>query len=134
MLLDGKILGEHNGYWNYTIGQRKGLGVSYPEPLFVLDVDAHKNVVWVGTQKDTQKKECYIDDLHWIAFDEPPAFFTAYAKQRSTAKPAHVTVFVQENRAKVVYDEAQKSFTPGQSLVLYDGDVVIGGGVICKDE
>ena len=132
MLLNGKVLGNHQGYWNYTIGQRKGLGIAYPEPLFVLDVDAHRNIVWVGTKEDTQKTTCYIEDLHWIAFDTPPQKFKAYAKQRSTAKPALVTVYIEKEKAKVVFDEIQKSFTPGQSMVFYDKDIVIGGGVITK--
>jgi len=133
MLLDGRVLGTHQGYWNYTIGQRKGLGIAYPEPLFVLDVDAHKNIVWVGTEKDTQKTTCYVEDLHWILYDTPPKEFRATAKQRSAATPAPVTVYIENGIAKVVYDEVQKSFTPGQSMVFYDGDIVIGGGVIKKE-
>ncbi len=132
MLTNGKVLGTHQGYWNFTIGQRKGLGIAYPEPLFVLDVDAHRNIVWVGTAADTQKDTCYVDDLHWILYDTPPVQFRAFAKQRSTAKPAPVTVYIEDGRAKVVYDEVQKSFTAGQSMVFYDGDIVIGGGVIAK--
>ncbi len=134
MLLNGKVLGTHQGYWNYTIGQRKGLGIGYPEPLFVLDVDAHKNIVWVGTSADTQKDTCFVADLHWIAFDKDnlPSSFRATAKQRSTAKPAPVTVYIENNEVRVVYDEPQRSFTPGQSMVFYDGDVVIGGGIIKK--
>ncbi|MBE6449536.1 MAG: tRNA 2-thiouridine(34) synthase MnmA [Alphaproteobacteria bacterium] len=133
MLPNGTVLGVHNGYWNYTIGQRKGLGVSYSEPLFVLDMDAHRNIVWVGTQKDAQKTECYIEDLHWIKFDKPADNFKAFAKQRSTAKPAAVSVSIYGDKAKIKYEDVQKSFTPGQSLVLYDGDYVIGGGIICKE-
>lgn len=133
MLLDGKILGTHQGYWNYTIGQRKGLGIAYPEPLFVLDVDAHQNIVWVGTNSATQKNTCIVDDLHWIAFDTPPAEFKCFAKQRSTAKPAPVRVAIENNKAKVIYKDAQKSFTPGQSMVFYDEDTVLGGGIICKE-
>lgn len=132
MMLNGKVVGTHLGYWNYTIGQRKGLGVSYPEPLFVLDVDAHKNIVWVGTAADTQKDTCFVEDLHWISFATPPEQFRAFAKQRSTSKPAPVTVYVEDKIARVVYDEPQKSFTPGQSMVFYDDDVVIGGGIIKK--
>ena len=134
MLMNGKVLGVHQGYWNYTIGQRKGLGIAYPEPLFVLDVDAHKNIVWVGTAADTQKTTCYVDDLHWIKFATPPKEFKAFAKQRSTAKPAPVTVYVEGDKVRVVYDEPQKSFTPGQSMVFYEDDVVIGGGVITKEQ
>ena len=102
--------------------------------MFVLDVDANQNIVWVGTNADTQKTECHINDLHWIAFDMPPKEFKAFAKQRSTAKPSPVTVFIEGQQAKVVFDEPQKSFTPGQSMVFYNEDTVIGGGIICKEE
>ncbi len=133
MLTNGKVLGQHLGYWNYTVGQRKGLGIAYPEPLFVLDIDAHRNIVWVGTAADTQKDTCFVEDLHWIKFAAPPAEFKAFAKQRSTAKPAPVTIYVENGVARVVYDDMQKSFTAGQSMVFYDSDdVVIGGGVIMK--
>ena len=134
MHINGTVLGKHTGYWNYTIGQRKGLGISYPEPLFVLDLDAHRNIVYVGSAKDTEKTDVFVSDVSWSAFDTPPSpSFRATAKQRSTAKAAPVTVHVTPHGLHVVYDEAQKSFTPGQSLVLYRDDVVLGGGIITKE-
>ncbi len=133
MHINGKVLGNHMGYWNYTIGQRKGLGIAYPEPLFVLDLDAHRNIVYVGTASDTQKQDVFVSDLTWIAFDKTPTSpFKAFAKQRSTAKPATVTVEPTLDGLHVIYDEPQKSFTPGQSLVLYQGNTVLGGGIITK--
>lgn len=134
MHINGQVLGKHMGYWNYTIGQRKGLGIAYPEPLFVLDIDAHRNIVYVGTAQDTQKKDVFVSDLSWIAFDATPDKpFKAFAKQRSAAKACPVTVEPTAHGLHVVYEEPQKSFTPGQSLVLYQDDIVLGGGIITKE-
>ena len=134
MHINGQVLGKHMGYWHYTIGQRKGLGIAYPEPLFVLDIDAHRNIVYVGTAQDTQKKDVFVTDLAWIAFDgTPDKPFKAFAKQRSAAQPAPVMAYPVAHGLRVVYDEPQKSFTPGQSLVLYQNDVVLGGGIITKE-
>lgn len=134
MHINGQVLGKHMGYWNYTIGQRKGLGIAYPEPLFVLDIDAHRNIVYVGTAQDTQKKDVFVSDPVWIAFDATPDKpFKAFAKQRSAAKACPVTVEPTAHGLHVVYEEPQKSFTPGQSLVLYQDDIVLGGGIITKE-
>ena len=135
MLIDGTPLGKHMGYWNYTIGQRKRLGVSYSEPLFVLDIDAHRNIVYVGTEKDTQKKDVYISDLSWIIDKDPPQkSFKALAKHRSTAPALPVTVEPIDGGLHIIYDTPQKSFTPGQSLVLYQDNIVLGGGIISKNK
>lgn len=135
MHINGTVLGHHKGYWNYTIGQRKGLGVAYAEPLFVLDLDAHRNIVWVGTAQDTQKKDVFVSDLAWIAFDRTPEKpFKAFAKQRSTATASPVTVEPTAHGVHVIYDEPQKSFTPGQSMVFYNDGIVLGGGIIVKNE
>ena len=100
---DGKVLGEHEGVWNYTIGQRKGLGISSTEALYV----------------------------NWIAFDKLNKEIKCQAKIRSTQTPTNVTVRpIGENKIEVVFEDMQKSIAPGQSVVLYDGDVVLGGGVI----
>ena len=134
MHINGQVLGKHTGYWHYTIGQRKGLGIAYPEPLFVLDIDAHRNIVYVGTAQDTQKNDVFVSDLSWIAFDETPDKpFRATAKQRSAAKACPVTVEPVAHGLHIVYDDAQRSFTPGQSLVLYQDDIVLGGGIITKE-
>ncbi len=131
--INGRILGKHNGYWHYTIGQRKGLGVSFHEPLFVLDIDAQHNVIYVGNKSDAQSKDVFVSDLTWIAFEEPPTKpFRALAKQRSTSSASAVTIEPIDNGLHIIYDEPQKPFTPGQSLVLYQNDIVLGGGIITK--
>lgn len=132
MTPEGEILGKHQGYWHFTTGQRKGLGIAYKEPLFVTDVDAHRNIVYVTTKDKMYTQEVFVSDVIWSAFKEPPLTFRAFAKQRSTAKASPVTVFVRENGIQVLYDEPQLCFTAGQSLVLYDEDTVLGGGIIQK--
>ena len=136
MHINGKVLGQHQGYWNFTIGQRKGLGISYPTPLFVLDLDARRNIVWVGGEEDTHQDTCFATDLNWIAFDKIPTEpFSCQAKHRSVTQPTQATVYPEtDGRIKVVYEKPQKSFTPGQSLVLYQDDVVLGGGLITKKD
>jgi len=132
MMPNGEVLGKHQGYWNFTTGQRKGLGVAYKEPLFVTDVDAHRNIVYVTTKDKMYVREVFVSDVIWSAFKEPPAKIRASAKQRSTAKASAVTVYTEENGIRVLYDEPQLCFTAGQSLVLYDEDTVLGGGIITK--
>lgn len=133
MHVNGTVLGHHKGYWHYTVGQRKGLGVSYKEPLFVLDVDADKNIVYVGTASDMNVKECFVSDLNWLAFENLSSSIKAMAKQRSTAKPVSVLIEPLDGKVRIIFDEPQKSVTAGQSMVFYDGDIVLGGGIIEKN-
>jgi tRNA-uridine 2-sulfurtransferase len=132
--INGQILGTHNGFWNFTIGQRKGLGVSYKEPLFVVDLDAEHNIVVVGAAGDLSKKEAIVTNACWIAFDKMPKEpFEAVAKHRSTQAGQKVLVLPlpeEKNGFKVIFEEPQKSLTPGQSLVLYQEDIVLGGGIL----
>ena len=132
--INGQVLGMHNGFWNFTIGQRKGLGIAYKEPLFVVDLDAAHNVVVVGGAVDLEKKEAIVTNACWSAFKKIPAEpFEAFAKHRSTQKEQKVLVVPSkedENGFKVIFEEPQRSLTPGQSLVLYREDVVLGGGIL----
>ncbi len=130
MHVNGTVLGHHQGYWNYTIGQRKGLGVAYSEPLFVLDLDAHHNIVWVGSAADAQKQEALVSDLNWIAFTKLDKSLSVLAKQRSTAIPQKALLTPEGNKVRVHFEQPQKSITPGQSMVFYDNDIVLGGGII----
>ena len=129
---DGKILGTHNGIWNYTIGQRKGLKISAPKPLYVAELKADTNEVVVGYIDEVQKDFLYAEKLNWIKFDTPPEKFNAFAKIRSAQSPKEVRVeIVDKDKIKVIFDEPQNSIASGQSVVLYDSDdYVIGGGVI----
>lgn len=130
--LDGKVLGHHKGIWNYTIGQRKGIGVSATEPLYVLELRKDTNEVVIGPADKTFKKELTAVNLNWIAFDKLKNERKVYAKIRSTQQPTPVTITPNEDDVDVVFDELQKSIAIGQSVVFYDEDVVLGGGVIDK--
>lgn len=129
--LDGKVLGQHTGIWNYTIGQRKGIGISAPEPLYVLELRKDTNEVVVGFKDKTFKNSLKAINMNWIAVDKLDSEIRATAKIRSTQQPTEVTVRpIDEKSVEVVFDEYQKSIAIGQSVVLYDGDKVIGGGII----
>lgn len=130
--LDGKVLGHHKGIWNYTIGQRKGIGVSAIEPLYVLELRKDTNEVVIGPADKTFKKELTAVNLNWIAFDKLENERKVYAKIRSTQQPTPVTITPNGDDVDVVFDELQKSIAIGQSVVFYDEDVVLGGGVIDK--
>lgn len=128
--LDGKVLGHHKGIWNYTIGQRKGIGVSATEPLYVLELRKDTNEVVIGPADKTFKKELTAVNLNWIAFDKLENERKVYAKIRSTQQPTPITITPNGDDVDVVFDELQKSIAIGQSVVFYDEDVVLGGGVI----
>lgn len=130
--LDGKVLGHHKGIWNYTIGQRKGIGVSATKPLYVLELRKDTNEVVIGPADKTFKKELTAVNLNWIAFDKLENERKVYAKIRSTQQPTPVTITPNGDNVDVVFDELQKSIAIGQSVVFYDEDVVLGGGVIDK--
>ncbi len=131
--VDGNVLGKHKGFWNYTVGQRKGLGVAAKEPLYVLRLDAENNDVILASQKDVLEREVYAKDCNFIAVESITEPVRLTAKVRSTQTPAPATVSPDgENRVKVAFDEWQKPAAAGQSVVFYDGDTVVGGGVLEK--
>jgi len=128
--LNGKILGKHRGIWNYTIGQRKGIGISSTEPLYVLELRKNTNEVVIGPADKTFKQSLSTINLNWIAIDKPKESFKAAAKIRSTQQPVPVKVYPNGDSVEVVFDDMQKSIAIGQSVVFYDEDVVLGGGII----
>ena len=129
--LNGKILGQHKGIWNYTIGQRKGIGVSASEPLYVLSLNKDTNEVVVGPADKTFKKSLIANDLNWIAIDGITKPVKAQAKIRSTQQPTNVEIRpYADGEVEVIFEDMQKSIAIGQSAVFYDGDTVLGGGVI----
>lgn len=129
--INGKVLGKHKGIWNFTIGQRKGIGISSTEPLYVLSLNKDKNEVVVGFADKTFKKSLTVSNLNWIAFDNLSSPLRAQAKIRSTQHPVDVLINpFGKNEAEVVFDELQKSIAVGQSAVFYDNQIVLGGGVI----
>jgi len=127
----GEILGKHDGIINYTVGQRKGLGISYKEPLYVLKIDKEKNEVIVGTEQELYTNEVYIEDINYLVTDLENKEIEVQAKVRYRAKPARATLYPLENgKAKFIFNESQRAITPGQSLVFYIDDIVVGGGKI----
>ena len=128
---NGKILGTHKGIWNYTIGQRKGIGVSSTEPLYVLELKKESNEVVIGPADKTFKKSLIANDLNWIAIEDLKEPKKCQAKIRSTQQPTPVEIRpLQTGEVEVIFDDMQKSIAIGQSAVFYDGNKVLGGGVI----
>jgi tRNA-specific 2-thiouridylase len=128
---DGQSVGEHNGLANYTIGQRKGLGVASPVPLYVLGKNSITNTLIVGTQEELGSRELIARDVNWLAGETPTEPFRAEVKIRYTAKEAEawVTPLVGD-RVQVRFDAPQRDITAGQAAVFFQGDVLIGGGII----
>ena len=129
---NGKILGKHTGLYNYTIGQRKGLGISNPVPLFVLGFNPLKNEVIVGEESELYKKEIIVSDINLLLIDEIKEWIDVTVKTRYSSKEAKAKIEQEENNIRVVFDEPQKAITPGQSAVFYVDDIVLGGGKIVK--
>jgi len=128
----GKKLGEHSGAINFTIGQRKGLGISWPHPLYVTHMDTTTNTVYVGSREETMKRAFNVSDLVWLDSRKADAGpFRAGVKVRSTMpeQPAEVKP-LDSHRVRVDFDNPEFAPAPGQSAVFYDGDIVIGGGTI----
>lgn len=129
---DGNILGTHNGIINYTIGQRKGLG-AFGKPMFVTEISAEKNTVTIGENGSQYRSTLVADRVNWIAFEKVESPVQVQAKIRFKAKEQPATVIPNpDGTVTVEFKEPQRSVTPGQSVVFYDGDVVLGGGRIIK--
>ena len=130
---DGKVLGTHKGIIHYTVGQRRGLGLALPAPLYVKEKDTEKNRVILCPSEGLFSKGLTARETNWIACDTPAAPIRLEAKIRYGARQVPCTVIpVGDDRVAVEFDEAQRAISPGQSLVFYDGDCVVGGGIIEK--
>ena len=128
---EGEILGEHRGIPFYTIGQRKGLGISSKEPLYVTAIDQGKNVIVVGPKEEAYGDELVAMELNWIAIQELSRPIDLKAKIRYLHKEAEAMVIpLDEDKVHVKFKEPQMAITPGQAVVFYDDDTVIGGGTI----
>lgn len=127
----GEVLGKHNGLYNYTIGQRKGLGVSHSEPLFVIGFIGPKNQLVVGTEKELYKKEALVNDVNWLLIDDLIEPMKVKVKTRYSTQEADAIIEKQsDDVVKITFDEPQARITPGQSAVFYLDDIVVGGGKI----
>jgi tRNA-specific 2-thiouridylase len=131
--LEGKVLGKHEGIAFYTIGQRRGLGIASSEPLYVLELDAKSNRVIVGPVNALERPSFIIDRCNWIPFEKLESPIEATAKIRYNHPGTMATITPLEGqRARVDLSVPQRAITPGQACVLYDGDLVLGGGWILK--
>ncbi len=128
---DGRILGEHKGIIRYTLGQRKGLGLSFPQPMYVCAVDPSANTVTLSPEEGLYTDQLYAEDINLIACEriDAPLRVMAKVRYRQKAQPATV-VQTDDHRIRVTFDTPQRAVTRGQSVVLYDGDMVVGGGTI----
>lgn len=126
----GNLLGQHEGLINYTIGQRKGLGIAANEPLYVLSLNKEKNEIVLGTKEETLTNEVKVSDFSWIAGKAPAKEFKCQAKLRYRQQPRNCKATVDENNVTLLFPEGIDSVTPGQFAVLYDNKKVLGGGTI----
>lgn len=127
----GNVLGTHKGIVYYTIGQRKGLGLAMGTPVFVTDIIPERNQVVIGSEEDIFKTELIAKDMNFISIDKLDRDMSVTAKIRYSAKPAEAIITPsEEGRVKVVFKDKQRAITKGQSVVFYNGNLVVGGGVI----
>ncbi|MCL5292494.1 MAG: tRNA 2-thiouridine(34) synthase MnmA [Actinobacteria bacterium] len=129
---EGKVLGEHKGIIHYTIGQRKGIGIHTPEPLYVLAIDPERDAIIVGPHDGLLGNGLYGDEVNWIAIERLEASMRVSAKIRYRADFARAVVSPAEEIVRADFDEPQRAITPGQAVVFYDGDAVIGGATITR--
>lgn len=127
----GRVLGQHGGIASFTVGQRRGLGISSSSPLYVLGIDPSSRRVTVGAEQELHRERCVLERVRWIPFERPGGSLKARVRIRSThaGAPAQVRE-LGDGRAEVQFDEPQRAIAPGQAAVAYDGDLVLGGGWI----
>jgi tRNA-specific 2-thiouridylase len=129
--LDGQRIGEHQGLAFYTIGQRKGLGISNPDPLYVIDKDTSRNALIVGNMKDLGRMELIAAQMQWVSGFAPVEPFRAQVKIRYKAREAWAWVMPMENQqVRIAFDQPLRDITPGQAAVIYEDEVCLGGGII----
>jgi len=134
--VNGKVLGTHNGIQHFTVGQRKGLGIAWPEPLYVKSLDREKNVVYVADKSDLFNREAIIRKVNWVSIEEPKQEIEVEAQIRYRSHPVKGTLIPLKNldnptrTFKLIFEESQSSVTPGQAAVFYKGEILLGGGLI----
>lgn len=128
---DGTVIGRHKGIIHYTIGQRKGLGISYKHPIFVVDKNPYTNVVTLGENIDLFSNKLTADNLNWVAVDKPYDGMKVTAKTRYSQKEAEAIIhIIEEDKICVEFSQKQRAITKGQAVVFYDGEYLVGGGTI----
>jgi tRNA-specific 2-thiouridylase len=130
----GEQLGAHSGIHRYTIGQRRGLGIAHEKPLYVVQIERARNQIIVGEKEELDQTEFFAKGVNWVAFDTPAEPVRARVKVRYRHEPALGTIYaLEDNRARIVFDEPQRAITPGQATIFYHGEEVVGGGWIEKE-
>lgn len=131
--VEGRVLGRHKGVIHYTIGQRKGMGIAALKPLYVLAIDAGRRAVIVGPNEELYRTEMAVDRVNFVAIDRlrETRRFKVKIRYRHAEAPALI-IPEGADKVRVVFDKPQRAITPGQSAVFYDGDAVIGGGIISE--
>lgn len=128
---EGRVLGRHTGIHHYTIGQRKGLGIAAANPLYVVGLDVGRNQVIVGDRDAVYFPECTVQRVNWVSIAQPEAPIPIEVQVRYRTKAIPATLFpLADNRVRIVFEEPQFGVTPGQAAVWYEGDRVLGGGII----
>jgi tRNA-specific 2-thiouridylase len=127
---EGKVLGRHSGIGFYTVGQRRGLGLVSREPLYVLAIDPDKNRIVAGNNEQLLRKELYAGEVSFVSGEAPKQSLPVTAKIRYKSPEAKAVLYSLGHRVRLVFEEPQRAITPGQAVVFYDGDVVLGGGII----
>jgi len=129
----GMRIGTHNGFIRYTVGQRRGLGMSNPYPLYVSRILPEENTLVAGAKKDILRKKLNLEKLNWVNHPPLGETFRAFVKIRSNHTPSAARIFLDKKKAIVKFDKAQFAITPGQAAVFYINNKLIGGGWIAKD-
>lgn len=129
--IDGKILGKHKGIYNYTIGQRRKLGVAIGKPLYVMKIIPQTNEIILGEEKDLYNSVAIAEGMNWVSIDKPKENFKANVRIRYKHQEASALIIpYDDSKIKVIFDEKQRAITPGQALVIYQGYFLLGGGWI----
>jgi tRNA-specific 2-thiouridylase len=128
---DGEVIGRHEGLHQYTVGQRKGLGVAAGHPLYVVEIDRAQNRLVVGADDELRKDKCEVRNVNWVSMERPEQAVRAMVKIRNRHAPAPATVSAMDRTsASICFDEPQRAITPGQAAVFYSEEKVLGGGWI----
>jgi len=127
----GEVIGHHPGIHNFTVGQRKGIGVAIGSPLYVIELRGDTHQVVVGGDDALRSRTLHAHRLNWIAIDSLHRPMRIKAKIRHRHEPADAEMSMEGDRALITFDDPQRAITPGQAVVFYDEDVVVGGGWIC---
>jgi tRNA-specific 2-thiouridylase len=128
--LQGEVMGHHQGIIHYTVGQRRGLRLAKGHPVYVVALDPQRNAVIIGDNHEVFSNHCMAVKLNWIAIEKLEQPMEVEAQIRYTAKPVKALISPVDHHIRVEFNEAVRAVTPGQAIVFYEGDMVVGGGTI----